>query len=109
MGRLYPNSDTYGKLLHDLVALYLYKMSNINSYFNILHDSGKKGSDFVVKDTRDNTNIVIEVGYGLNKNGDQVYNTINKFKARYGIVISKKDLKIEGNIVFIPHKLFFLL
>ena len=106
-GRLIPDPDTYGRLLQDLVALYLYKMSYVKPYFKILYDSSKGGADFIIKDTRDNTNIIIEVGYGQKDSG-QIDKTMKKIPAKYGLIISKRELSIKDNKVFIPHSFFFL-
>ncbi|MHA1868830.1 MAG: ATP-binding protein [Candidatus Heimdallarchaeaceae archaeon] len=108
IGKLSPTADIYGKLLQDVVALYLYKLSNITSHFNIYYDSGKRCADFIVSDARDGSSISIEVSYGVNKDAEQAKATMDKISAKYGIVISKRELKIEDNVVFIPHKLFFL-
>jgi len=108
IGKLSPTSDIYGKLIQDVVALYFYKLSNITGHFNIHYDSGKGCADFIISDIRNNSKISVEVSYGVNKDARQAKATMNKISAKYGIVISKRELKIEDNIVFIPHKLFFL-
>jgi hypothetical protein len=49
------------------------------------------------------------VSYGTNKDTSQVRTTMQKLSAKYGLVVSQHELAIEDNVVFIPHKFFFLL
>jgi predicted AAA+ superfamily ATPase len=63
----------------------------------------------VVGDSRNNSQIAIEVSYGPNKDTSQVRTTMQKLLAKYGLVVSQHELAIEENVVFIPHKFFFLL
>ena len=109
LGKLSPTSQVYGKLLQDVVALYLYKLSNINSHFSVNYDSEKGCADFVVGDSRDNSQIAIEVSYGANKDASQVKTTMKKLSAKYSLVVSQHELAVEDNVVFVPHKFFFLL
>ena len=109
IGKLSPTANIYGKLLQDVAALYLYKLSSITGHFNVHYDSGKGCADFIIVDIRDNSKISIEVSYGVNKDAKQARSTMNKISAKYGVVISKRELKVEDNVVFIPHKLFFLI
>lgn len=108
IGKLSPTSKNYGKLLEDVIAMYFYKLENITKNFNVNYDSKQGGADFILVDKRNNSKIAIEVSYGANKNAEQAKKTMNKISTKYGIVISKRELKIEGDVVFIPHKLFFL-
>lgn len=108
IGKLSPKPETYGGLLEDVIALYLYKLSNISGHYTLHYDSRKESADFILTDKRDGKNIPIEVSYGANKSIDQTKKTMNKTSAKYGLIISKKDLKIENDVVFVPHKLFFL-
>ncbi len=90
------------------MAFYLYKLSNILGYYSLHYGSRKESADFILSDKRDGKKIPIEVSYGANKDINQTKKTMKKTSAKYGLIISKKDLKIEDNIVFVPHKLFFL-
>lgn len=109
IGKLSPTANIYGKLLQDVVALYLYKLSSITGHFKVHYDSGKGCADFIILDIRDKSKISIEVSYGVNKDAKQAKTTMNKISAKYGIVISKRELNVDDNVVFIPHKLFFLI
>lgn len=109
LGKLSPTPPVYGKLLQDVVALYLYKLSNINSHFSVNYDSEKGCADFVVGDSRNSSQIALEVSYGANKDATQVKTTMEKLSAKYGLVISQHELAKEENVVFVPHKFFFLL
>ena len=109
LGKLSPAPPVYGKLLQDVVALYLHKFSSINSHFSVNYDSEKGCADFVVGDTRNNSQIALEVSYGTNKDTSQVKTTMQKLSAKYGLVVSQHELAIEENVVFIPNKFFFLL
>lgn len=108
IGKLSPTSKTYGILLQDVVAFYLYKLSTISGHYTTHYDSGKGGADFIIIDKRNNKKIPIEVGYGIKKDAAQIQTTMKKINAAYGLVISKRELELQDNIVFVPHKLFFL-
>jgi uncharacterized protein len=108
IGKLSPTSQTYGILLQDVVAFYLYKLSNISGHYTVHYDSGKGCADFIIIDKRNKNKVPIEVGYGIKKDAVQTQTTMKKTSARYGLVVSKRELEIQDDIVFVPHKLFFL-
>jgi len=96
-----------GKLLEDVVGLYLRRITRGLSDFSITYDSSQSGADFILKIKE--KKIVIEVGYG-GKRIKQVAFTLNRVKGTFGLVISEDDtLKVEGNIIFLPIHYFLLI
>ncbi|MDI6737473.1 MAG: AAA family ATPase [Nanoarchaeota archaeon] len=95
----------YGRLFEDIVAFYLYKFSKKG--FKLSRDSEKRGADFIITRQKDNAKTVVEVGYGQ-KGPRQVRQTMKKVSAKYGIVIYDGKTKLEGNILFVPKRVFLL-
>jgi uncharacterized protein len=109
LGKMTPTPDIYGKLLQDVVALYLYKMTNIQPNYSLNYDSDKEGADFIIGNTKDNSQIAIEVSYGSHKDTQQARITMEKLNGKYGLVVSSKELSIQDKVVFVPQRYFFLL
>jgi predicted AAA+ superfamily ATPase len=96
-----------GKLLEDVVGLYLRRITRGLSDFSLTYDSSQSGADFILKIKE--KKIVIEVGYG-EKGLKQVVFTLNRVKGTYGLVISENDtLKVEKNVIFLPINYFLLI
>jgi hypothetical protein len=95
-----------GKLIEDTVGLYLGRLCERKSIF-LTYDSAAGGADFIVRN--DDMAIAIEAGRGQ-KGFEQVMSTAKKIKAKYGLVISSSELKInfQKNAVSVPLEFFLL-
>lgn len=95
-----------GKLLEDIVGLYLGRLCNQRS-ISLTYDSAASGADFIVRD--EDMLIAIEVGRGQ-KGFAQVVRTAKKVKAKYGLVISASELAIDikQSAVAVPLEFFLL-
>ena len=95
-----------GKLLEDIVGLYLGRLCEQRS-ISLTYDSAAGGADFIVRD--DNACIAVEVGRGQ-KGFAQVVRTAKKVKAKYGLVISSSELKLDAkqSAVSVPLEFFLL-
>ena len=109
IGNTITEQNARGKLLEDLVGMYLYRLFDKKPGFSFNYDAEKGGADFVigVGDKR----MVIEVG--SNKTTyKQVIQTMKKVNAIYGIIISEKvdalEYNEEENAVKIPLNYFLL-
>jgi len=109
IGNTITEQNARGKLLEDLVGMYLYRLFNKKPNFSLNYDAEKGGADFVVG--VGNERIVIEVGINKIKYS-QVIQTAKKVNAKYGIIISEKISELEynkeANVVKIPLKYFLL-
>lgn len=98
----------YGKILEDIVALYLIK--NVKTYQNhsLTYDAKEGGADYIL--SIGSKKIVIEVGYGT-KDYRQVLNSSKYIKPNYSLVISRDDLHLSPNekALKIPIKYFTLM
>lgn len=96
-----------GKLLEDVVGLYLGRLCEQLSV-SLTYDSATGGADFIVRD--DNALIVVEVGRGQ-KGFAQATRTAKKVKAKYGLVISSSELKLDAKklAVSVPLEFFLLI
>jgi hypothetical protein len=96
-----------GKLLEDLVAGTIYRRYGSGLLAPLQYDSQKGGADFVVSLKN---RIVIEVGWG-EKGNRQVFQSMQKVKADYGITISENNLAIDetGKMVKVPLRYFLLI
>jgi len=97
-----------GKFLEDYMALIFEK--EFKNKGIVLFDYGKGGADFVLR-FFNNTEIVIEVGFGKEE-VSQVEMTMKKTKdrAKYGVVIGSQKLElVNNNIVKIPLDYFLLM
>ena len=96
-----------GKLLEDIVGMYLRKTLQKFPDSSLTYDCSKGGANFIVKIR--NKKIVIEVGYGK-KEIKQVEYTLKRIKGDFGMIISGDEkLTFKDNIVKIPLKYFLLL
>lgn len=100
--------DILGKLLEDVVILYLHKNLIKSSQSFIAYDAKSGGADFVVG--VDAKKIVIEVGAGV-KDYRQIMQTAKKINPAYSLVISKSPLEYseKANAVKIPLEYFLLM
>jgi predicted AAA+ superfamily ATPase len=108
IGNIISSENYMGKLLEDTVGMYLtrFLFKQINS--SLTYDNAQGGADFIMGFGKEK--IIIEVGMG-DKNIKQVLQTAEKVKAKYGLVISRNNLKLhsEENIVQIPLDYFLLI
>ena len=98
-----------GKLLEDVVAMYLHRVFVYSNVWHLSYDSEEGGADFIL--TRAGRNIVFEVGLG-SKDGRQVLKTLKKTgKDSFGVVVSADRLSInkEKTIVTVPLEMFLLM
>ncbi len=109
IGNTRTEENYKGKLLEDVVALYLRRLFNNKPDTSITYDSASGGADFIVR--RGKSSLVIEVGYG-SKSFSQIENTMRKggVTPEYGILISSSPLAVDStkNIVSIPLEFFLL-
>ena len=109
IGNTITEQNSRGKLLEDLVGMYLYRLFDKNSAFSLNYDAAKGGADFVVG--VGDKKIVIEVGSNKTEYR-QIIQTAKKVNAIYGIIISAKasilEYNEEENAVKIPLKYFLL-
>ena len=100
--------DIKGKLLEDYFALIFAK--ELYEQAKLYYDYGKGGADFIIR-FLDNSEIVIEVGFGKEETG-QVEKTfkITRGRAKYGLVIGSEKLElVNDNIVKVPLDYFLLM
>lgn len=97
-----------GKLLEDIVGLYLMRLLRDQPEYSLTYDSGKGGADFIVG--FQSSKIVIEVGYGT-KGIKQVISTAEKVEPKYSLIVAEGSLKVdkENKIVYVPLEYFLLL
>ncbi|MEK7502435.1 MAG: AAA family ATPase [Patescibacteria group bacterium] len=100
-----------GKIFEDVVGLYLHRIFSMITGSNITYDSAKGGADFIVGTTvADVGNIVIEASLGQ-KNYKQLFTTMKKTKAKYGVVISDDPIRLSQSktAISVPLKIFLLI
>lgn len=109
IGNTITEENARGKLLEDLVGMYLYRLFDKKPGYSLNYDAEQGGADFIVG--VGNKKIVIEVGVNKTRY-KQVIQTAKKVKASYGIIISEKTRTLEyneeNNIVKIPLRYFLL-
>ncbi len=94
-----------GKLLEDVVGMYIYRHFSQKIGWTISYDYEKNGADFII----DGVNrIVIETGWNK-RTHQQALKTLKNVKGKYGIVISNSvTLGEQDNVLFLPFEYFFL-
>ncbi len=107
IGNTISEENAKGKLLEDLVCMYLYRILYKNPGQSLTYDSAKGGADFILG--LGTKKFVIEVGSGK-KGYKQIMNTSKKVNAIYSLIISNSNLEYskEFNAVKIPLSLFLL-
>lgn len=107
-GKFEKSSEKMGWLLETYVADVLWKKKLLEP--NVVNDffflSQKGFADFLIK-SGDNM-IIMECGWG-EKNARQAAGPMETFNAGLGIIVSKTGPKVDGNIIFIPLRLFFMM
>lgn len=110
VGSTFTYDEYKGKLLEDVMGLYLHRIFSRGDSASITYDSARGGADFIIGSKLTNVkDIVLEAGMGK-KDFGQLYNTIEKTKARYGLAVSTNELKADDSrmCVSVPLKFFFL-
>ena len=107
VGNIIGNENYRGKLLEDVVGMYLNRLLYKKINVSITYDSAQGGADFIVGWERQR--IIIEVGSG-DKGARQIKNTMAKVEARYGFTISSNYLNLirDENILQVPLEYFLL-
>lgn len=110
IGNSISEKNSRGKLLEDLVGMYLYRLCDKQPLCSLTYDSAKGGADFIF--TTGNVSIVIEVG--VNKTEyRQVIQTAAKVKASYSLIISEQqdelEFNFEQNVIKVPLHYFILI
>ncbi len=103
--------DNYkGRLLEDIVGMYLTIAFANNIGVSLSYDSRERGADFILSIKSRKEKIVLEAGTGKKGIRQAVY-TLKHVKGKYGLIISpgQLTLHIEDNCVVIPLEYFLLL
>lgn len=103
-GFLEMNGKTFGSLLEDAVALYLYLIAK-ERLGSVTYDAGKGGADFILSTPGER--VVVEVGWGRKDEG-QVRKTMRKVKAGRGVIVHGGEFRRKNNIVWLPREWFLL-
>lgn len=107
IGSMVRKENQVGKLLEDLVGLYLVRYLSGKTNTAITYDTDQPGADFI---TRHQEQILaLEVSQG-SKDDKQLIKTIERSNARYGICVSSNPLGVSGGgkIVSVPLRFFLL-
>ena len=102
--------DQYkGRLLEDVTGVGLsYLYSNIPGA-SLTYDNAESGADFILLPSVDSQKIILEVCMGK-KGFRQAINSLQKVKAKYGLIVSQTRLDVNKNQKFITVPLeYFLL
>lgn len=94
--------EMMGVFTENLAASYFFRMKEtVNLPVGIFYDSGKNGADFLLQDAKENI-VPLEIGLGK-KDKSQIKSSINRYKSKYGIVVSNvQKITKEDNVIFIP-------
>jgi len=100
------DSSHKGKLLEDVVGMYIYRHFSQKIGWTISYDHEKNGADFIVDGA---SRIVVETGWNK-RTHQQAVKTLKNVKGKYGLVISNSvTLGEQDNVLFVPFEYFFLL
>src|SRR3989344_977620 len=107
IGKLRNDHASYGRLLEEVGALYFARARATNQLMDIGRIWGSGQADYVVT-AQDAKKIIFEFCFGT-KDASQVVNSFKLIKAKYGVIVSDGELKVDGNILWIPKYLFLLI
>jgi uncharacterized protein len=109
MGSKLSYHDYKGKLLEDIVGLYLQRNFKLESGTSLNYDPVEGGADFITV-SLGLKKIAIEVGYGK-KNFRQVKKTMKRIPCQYGLSISPAELALSDNkeALLVPLNNFLLI
>ncbi len=107
LGNTISAENARGKLIEDLVGMYLNRILYKNTGKSLTYDSAQGGADFILG--MGNRRMVIEVGAGK-KDYRQVIQTAKKIEPAYSLIISDDSLSYskEFNAIKVPLRLFLL-
>lgn len=108
IGNTITEQNARGKLLEDLVSMYLYRIFDKKPMYSLTYDSAQGGADFIVG--VGDKKIVIEVGSNKTEYR-QVVKTSQKVTSAYSIILSEEgnlEYNEEANALKIPLKYFLL-
>jgi len=105
---LLNDAEYFGMFLEDILASTLLRNREKGRIIlEVSFDSQKGGSDFVIKTPK--KNIAIECCWGK-KDCGQLIKTIERFKCKFGILVSKvNSVTIDSNIITIPRELLLFI
>lgn len=110
IGNSISEQNSRGKLLEDLVGMYLYRLCDKQPLYSLTYDSAKGGADFIF--TAGKVSTVIEVGVNK-KEYRQVIQTAAKVQANYSLIISEGqdelEFNSEQNAIKVPLRYFILI
>lgn len=110
IGNSISAQNSRGRLLEDLVGMYLYRLGDKQPLYSLTYDSAKGGADFIF--TAHSLSTVIEVGVNK-KEYRQVAQTAAKVKANYSLIISdgqdELEFNSEYNAIKVPLRYFVLI
>ena len=108
VGNVISKENALGKLLEDLVSMYLVRFLYKKINTSLTYDNSQGGADFIIGFGKQK--IIIEVGAGK-KDYSQVRKTAQKVKSKYGLIICNNELDYseENNAVKLPLKYFLLI
>lgn len=98
----------FGMFLEDLIASTLIRNKERgNTVLEVAFDSQKDGSDFIIKTPTGN--IAIECCWG-EKDSCQVRKTMERYKCKFAIVVSKVNLvSLKENVITVPRELLLFI
>jgi predicted AAA+ superfamily ATPase len=107
LGSIKREEDAMGKLLEDLVGMYLIHILRKTVNPSLTYDAAEGGADFIVSFGREC--VIIEIG-NSQKGFKQVKKTFRKVAAKYGLVIARDNLFLDAasNAIRIPLEMFLL-
>lgn len=107
LGNTISAENARGKLIEDLVGMYLNRVLYKNTQKSLTYDSAQGGADFILG--IGNRRLIIEVGAGK-KDYRQVIQTAKKIDSAYSLIISDDNLNYsqECNAIKVPLRLFLL-
>lgn len=108
IGNIISRENANGKLLEDLVGMYLNRFLYKKLNTSLTYDSTEGGADFIVGYAGEK--IIIEVGAG-SKDYHQIIQTMQRISAKYSLIVSSSDLEYseENQAVKVPLKYFLLM
>lgn len=96
-----------GSYLEDACALALTKAFRTALNLPLFYHSAKGGADFIADFV--NRKVVLELGFGSNKDERQANFTLNEVGGAYGLVVCDSKTELIERVVKVPLKTFLLL
>lgn len=111
VGSIFTFDQYKGKLMEDIIGLYLTRALSSTPGFSMTYDSAAGGADFIVDAGLPGLKkIVMEVGTGK-KGYKQALQTMEKVSSRYGLSVSYQSLMLneKKTVVSVPLTYFLLI